>query len=96
MALYRILTENKNQEKIAEIISQYFDGFTLIEATGYYKGKQEKSLVIEIDIGGTKYSARAAARSKIADICTDIRNLNQQECVLLQKFYDCVSVFVYE
>jgi len=46
--IYRLHTENVGRKGIAEMVSKYFQGFTLIDATGYYKGKAERSLVIEI------------------------------------------------
>lgn len=51
--LYRIITENKNKTDICRIVSLSFNDFTVYETIGYYNGKQESSLVIEIDIFDT-------------------------------------------
>lgn len=90
MSLYRISTENKNRNDIIKVVSRYFEGFTLIEGIGYWKGKQEKSLIIEIDTISADYHSTR----RIENICNDIKLLNGQEYVLLQKFCGCVSTFV--
>jgi hypothetical protein len=77
--LYRILTEDKNREKVEAIVGTYFDGFTVIEATGYWKGTKEKSLVIEIWTDDN-------ARSDINVVAKRIKEVNNQEAVLVQAF----------
>jgi lipopolysaccharide biosynthesis glycosyltransferase len=37
------------KEKIVSVASKYFEGFTLYEATGFWRGQQEKTAVIEIE-----------------------------------------------
>jgi hypothetical protein len=37
------------KEKIVSVASKYFEGFTLYEAAGFWKGQQEKTAVIEIE-----------------------------------------------
>jgi len=73
--LYRIITENINKAKIIELITKYFDGFTLIEGQGYWRGKSEKTLIIEIMTTGCISVKRLASR---------IKSLNNQESVLIQ------------
>jgi len=41
---YRLHTEHVSPS----IIARHFDGFTIVDARGYYKGKAESSKVIEI------------------------------------------------
>jgi len=77
--LYRILTEDKNRETITGIVSAAFDGFTLIPATGYWKGKPESSLIIEIDSFGD-----SDAGPKVLRLAEDIRQANNQQAVLVQ------------
>lgn len=78
MKLYRICTENKNREQVEQAIGVLFDGFTVFEASGYWQGKRELSLVIEI-IGESDDSRH------IEMVATTIRDFNKQECVLVQE-----------
>lgn len=77
--LYRIFTEDKNRSQIKEIVSIYFSGFSIIPVNGYYEGKKEKSICIEI----VSYEPYGVAHS-IEDICKRIKNGNKQDCVLLE------------
>lgn len=74
--LYRILTENKNKPETLALVSTYFDGFTVIEATGYWKGCPEPSLIIEID--------NPTDDSNILKLAVKIADQNGQEAVLIQ------------
>ena len=85
--LYRIYTENKNREQVVELVAKRFDGFTVFEAEGYWKGQQERSLIIEI-VPNIKYP-----EYKIEGLALDIRTLNQQESVLIQQV-ECESWLV--
>jgi len=78
--LYRLITENKNSAGIVGIVSTYFDGFTVYPATGYYKGKAESALIIEID------TLDKDQKDRILDIVLKIKRTNIQECVLVQRF----------
>ncbi len=85
--LARICTELKNKEAVLKLVSEYFDGFTAIEATGMWKGVVEASLIIEIvcldDITVNKKS-EYSFHSKLVNLARDIRELNGQECVMIQ------------
>lgn len=48
MIQYKIYTENRKLGWIKSILNQYFTGYTIYKTEGYYKGRKEKSLVIEI------------------------------------------------
>ncbi len=48
MKLFRVYTQNKNLEQTKEVLNNAFDGYTLIQGAGYWKGTSEKSLIIEI------------------------------------------------
>ena len=76
--LYRILTENKNREAVEDIVSTEFPGFTIIEATGYWNGVREESLIIEIDAGN---EIKGMTVTRIAEM---IKRHNQQESVMIQ------------
>lgn len=74
--IYRIHTENVGRKAIAELVSKYFKGFTILDASGYYEGKAERSLVIEI-------MAPVAMCHVVRFIGKAICSLNNQECVLI-------------
>ena len=56
-------------------ISEHTGGFTIIEAAGFWKGKPEHTLIIEI-VGIDCSTANKIARA--------IKKLNNQESVLIQ------------
>lgn len=79
--LYRILTEDKGKKYdkfIVGIVLTRFEGFNISRKTGYYKGQQEKSLVIEID------TLRDDNRQGILSIARAIKDYLKQECILIQ------------
>ena len=86
--LYKILTEDKKRAEIAKIVGRYFDGFTMIGGLGYWQGKQEYSLIIEIDTPADHNTSH-----RIKAICVEINMLNEQQCCLLQVF-NPISEFV--
>jgi len=78
--LYRIFTEDKgNVKEIAKLASRYFEGFTIFKSLGYYKGKAEKSLLIEVT------SLDENICLDINDLADDIKVVNKQETVLVEK-----------
>jgi len=78
MNLYRIQTENKRRKFIEQLVSEHFAGFSIYTQTGYWHGKREKSLCIEI------VSDSPAAALDINGMCKAICGYNKQECVLVQ------------
>jgi len=86
MTLYRLHTQNKRKKWICQLVSEYFAGFSVIEQTGYWNGKPEKSLCIEIA------TDNVAAAVHIKKICKAICGLNKQECVLVQEI-ECKTGF---
>jgi hypothetical protein len=78
MKTYRIYTEDINRDKIVKIISNWFNGFTLFEGTGYWKGVSERALVIEI-------IADDEDEKDIAAMAGEIQSVNTQESVLVSK-----------
>lgn len=76
--LYRIQTENKRRKFIEQLVSEHFAAFSIYTQTGYWQGKREKSLCIEI------VSDSLAAPLKINKICRAICGYNKQDCVLIQ------------
>lgn len=64
---YRLHTEHVSPA----LIARYFDGFTLIKGLGYYKGKSESSVAIEII--GTPGDA-----AKVSTLAREIREQYRQ------------------
>ena len=81
--LYRIITEDKGIPKLRlqleQIVGKYFDGFTVFEATGYWKGARENSLVFEISVPDK------TALYAVVNAADEIKTVNKQEAVLVQK-----------
>jgi hypothetical protein len=69
---YRIYTESK--DNIADLVSKFFDNFTLYHGTGYYKGISENSVTIEIILP-------LQDTENIDKLCNYIRIMNSQELV---------------
>lgn len=74
MKRFRIYTEDKNREKIEELLSIAFDGFTVIKTKGFWKGTPENALLIEI------YTENAELIKALAGA---IKKNNKQEAVLV-------------
>jgi hypothetical protein len=73
-SIYRIYTQEKNREKILKLVSEAFESFTVQPILGYYQGKKEKSIVLEI------VGARALQIQQLADT---IGKINGQKSVLI-------------
>jgi hypothetical protein len=72
--IHRIYTEDIRRKAVVRAISKRFASFTLQPTTGYYSGKAEKSIVLEIV---------DAADSEIRWLAAEIRKINQQSSVLV-------------
>ena len=72
--IHRIYTEDKRRATMVRAISKQFDNFTLQPTTGYYRGKPEKSIVLEI-VG--------AKESQVKWLAARIREINRQASVLV-------------
>jgi hypothetical protein len=72
--VYRIYTENLNRKSILRLTGQRFDSFTVQPTTGYYRGKPERSIVIEI-VNAKGSEVRVLAKS--------IAEMNGQKSVLV-------------
>lgn len=75
--LYRIFTEDKNQDELEKLVTKHFDGFTVVKGSGFWRAQKENSLIIEIVTDDTD--------AKINALAGDIKRLNGQEAVLVQK-----------
>lgn len=73
-SICRIYTEAKNQREIVRLIGEKFESFTLQPTTGYYRGRPENSIVIEI-VGANERQIRQVAKG--------IQRMNGQKSVLV-------------
>jgi hypothetical protein len=72
--IHRIYTEDKRRATILRVISKQFESFTMQPTTGYYRGKPEKSIVLEF-VGATE--------SQVKWLAARIREINRQASVLV-------------
>jgi hypothetical protein len=72
--IHRIYTEDKRRATILRVISKQFESFTMQPTTGYYRGKPEKSIVLEF-VG--------AKESQVKWLAAHIREINRQASVLV-------------
>ena len=48
MKVYRLYTERRNVKWICQEISEVFGGFTIYKTIGFWQGKRENSMCIEV------------------------------------------------
>jgi len=77
--LYRIFTEDvkENHETLTELITKFYEGFTILKGQGYWRLQPENSLVIEI--------VTIDEDAKVKKLAAAIRDANDKECVLVQR-----------
>lgn len=78
--LYRIHTEStgRYRQTAIDIMATTFDGFTVIDATGYWKGTREESIILEV------YAADDA-RAQVYAVAEEIRRANAQQAVIVSE-----------
>ena len=76
MNIYRIYTEKKDPEWIAGQVAMFFDAFTILEGTGYWKGTREDCLIIELIVSADRWV-------DVELVAERIRKGNKQEAVLV-------------
>jgi hypothetical protein len=72
--VYRIYTEDLDRDAVIEATTAKFESFTLQPTTGFYKGKPEKSIVLEIV---------DAKEEEVEMLAQSIRKINGQKSVLV-------------
>lgn len=75
--MFRIVTEDKDVEKIKAALIGFDLNFTLFRGIGSWRGKEEPSLAVELD---------RISRETAEAVALRIKALNDQEAVLLQEF----------
>ena len=76
-SVHRLYTEKKNKAAILRLIAEQFESFTLQPVTGYYRGKPEPAIVVEI------VGASAPAMRKLAE---KVKRMNGQKSILTIRF----------
>ena len=79
MFLYRLLTERVNPATITGLAAKFLGECTIVEGIGLFNNQEELSTIIE-------YSTGTAQDSLIRQLAHEIRTVNNQEAVLVQKF----------
>ena len=74
--LYRIITEDKNQCKVLDLVKWYLCGATIYHAKGLWKRQWENSLIIEM---------ANVENAIVAQLVQEIKELNQQDVVMVQE-----------
>jgi len=74
-----LYTETK--PNLAELVSKYFDGATLIQAKGLWKGNLEDSTIIQIVLDRDEVYSQGDDIDKLVQ---NIISLNNQEAVLVE------------
>ncbi len=73
-SIHSIYTEDIRRKSIIRAVATFFENFTLQPTTGFYKGRAEPSIIIEI-IG--------AKEGQIKSLAARIREINGQKSVLI-------------
>jgi len=68
--LYRLYIGSNNkthhveEEKLKAVINKYFEGYTIIQSAGYWKGTKEESRIIEIETNNKEQVLKAIEELK--------------------------------
>ena len=73
-SIHRVYTEDIRRKSIIQAVATFFEDFTLQPTTGFYRGRAEASIIIEI-IG--------ARERQIKSLAARIREINGQKSVLI-------------
>jgi hypothetical protein len=74
--LYRIYTEDKNRMAVRAILKKEFQAFTVVIGHGFWKGKPERTLIV--DVVGDRIE------TKIRKVAKQIKRQNHQAAVLVE------------
>jgi hypothetical protein len=85
--IYRICTEAKNATAVEKLVGRYFEGYSVMYQDGFWHGAKERSMTIEI------FSSQLNSGDLVRLIAEQIRDLNKQECVLVQEI-ECIGRFI--
>lgn len=77
--LYRLFTEDINQDIIEGLANTYYEAYTLLSGRGVWKGQGEDSLLLEVIADDNQEEA-----SRFTNLAKAIKQANSQEAVLIQ------------
>ena len=86
MIKYNLFVGSNNQtkelesEKIIKIVAEYYKGFSCYEITGYWEGKAEKALKIEIAVEDTDINKLA-----ITALTNELKMELEQDSIMVEK-----------
>jgi tmRNA-binding protein len=82
-----IYTENQNEAQLVSLLSFEIDGFTLVPCRGYWNGKLENSIQIQIAANTLDRRTKTLANRETANrIARLIKNEFDQKEVLITEF----------
>lgn len=79
MFRYRLYTENKNIDRLHELIGSSFDSYTVFAGQGVWHGGKELSIVFELILEGS------SVLSLLKQTANIIKEENQQQAVLVTR-----------
>lgn len=82
--LYRLFTEDINRDVIETLAKSVFDAFTIFNGKGYWGGRAENSLILEVVGQDTPELA-----TKFRGLARRIKEVNNQQAVLIQSLANC-------
>jgi hypothetical protein len=74
--MFRIYTEDRNRWKVKAILNRLFGSYTLLYGIGAWKGRNEHSMIIELD---------GVSRVKVRQAACEIKKVNSQDAVMVQE-----------
>lgn len=72
-----LYTEKKNIHLLRHLIATHFESFTMMPSTGFWQGKREKVLIVEV------FTREEKDREQFDKLARAIKRLNRQTCVLV-------------
>jgi hypothetical protein len=82
--IYRIYTQQKNKREIVGLAAAQFESFTIQPTIGYYRGRPEKSIVLEI-VGSSE--------REVSQLALRIKKMNGQKSILITRTHTQARAF---
>ena len=76
--LYRLYVERINLPLLQATVSGYFDGYTLVWSTGFWRGLREQSVIVEVIASNSETD-----RIKVYDLAVALRIALSQNTVIV-------------
>jgi hypothetical protein len=86
--IIRICTEDKNEQALFDLTSEYFTCFSITKSIGSWNGSKEPALTIDLAVletpGEPIHRTELKAERNAHDLATRIKLMNKQEAVLIE------------